>query len=94
MSETPNERLAIGFLKEYSRTNGVISFAVEAIERRFGKGTVEKTIARTFNPTLVLADTRYREHERIIDEENKRVRSEQERVKFIRAFVDRFFKEN
>lgn len=94
MSETPNERLAIGFLKEYSRTNGVISFAVEAIERRFGKGTVEKTIARTFNPTLILADTRYREHERIIDEENKRVRSEQERVKFIRAFVDRFFKEN
>lgn len=92
MSETPNERLAIGFLKEYMRTNGVLSFTVEAIERRFGRGSVEKTIAKTFNPTLILADTNYRGYERIINEENKRANDEQEKVKFIRAFVDRFFK--
>lgn len=94
MSETPNERIALGFLKEYSRTNGVLSFTVEAIERRFGRGAAEKTISRTFNPTLILADTRYRGYEGIIDKENARAREEQERVKFIRTFVDRFFKEN
>ncbi len=94
MSETPNERLAIGLLKEYSRANSVLSFTIETIERRFGRGSVGNTIAKTFTPTLILADTHYRGYERIIDEENKRARDEQEKVKFIRAFVDRFFKEN
>lgn len=94
MSETPNERLALGFLREYSRSNSVLSLTVEIIERRFGKGTVEKTIARTFNPTLVAADTSHPGYEKIVDEENKKTTDEQNKVRFIRSLVDRFFKEN
>ncbi len=94
MSETPSEGVALDFLKEYSKGNGILSFTVDIIERRFGKGAVAKTIAKTFNPTLTGANTAYKGYERAIEEENKKGRDEQNKVKFIRGFVDRFFKEN
>ena len=92
--ESPNDRVIENMLSHYSKGNSAISLGVNIIERRLGEGSIVAILKKTFNPTLVGADTARSGYEKIIDEENIRAADEAERVKAIRAVVDRFFKEN
>lgn len=94
LSETPGERLLQDYLAEFSKSNGAISLMVEILERRFGRGIVAQTVTKTFNPTLIGVDKSDRSYKKLLDEENKRIAKEQSKASFIRAIVDRFFKEN
>lgn len=93
LGETPGERIAENYIKEYSRENRHFAVAVDIIERRFGKGTLKGVIHKSFNPTLVGADRSYRSWQSIVAEENTRIKEESSRIKFIRTVVDKLFGE-
>jgi hypothetical protein len=92
-SETPNERLLRDYLANLSKKNGAIAFAMDVIERRFGRGVIDDMMKKAFSPTLLAVSTSQRGYERLIDEENRRIEAEQSKAKFIRSVVDRFFRE-
>ncbi len=94
MKETPNDRLAADYLKEYSKNNSAVAFTIDLLERRLGKGVVAKTLSKTFNPILLGVETSSPGYKDILSSERSRYSAEQKRVRFIRAVVDRFFKEN
>ena len=94
MSETPGDRVATEYLKECSGGGGTLSFVIDLIERRFGKGVVDKTIRKTFNPTLVGADASVSGYESLVRTEEEKNSAEQSGARFIRSIVERFFREN
>ncbi len=93
MSETPSDGMAIDYLNEYSKSNSALSIALDLIERRMGKGTVEKTIKNTFNPVLIGVDKAAKGYEAILEMENKRLSSGKSTARLVRAVVDRFIRE-
>ncbi len=94
MSETPGDRLAVDYLKGYSKGNAVVAFTVDVIDRRFGEGTVSKTIEKTFNPTLIGVDKSVNGYESILERENSLASSRQSRARLVRGIVDKLFREN
>ena len=94
LAERPNQRLAENVLKRYRETSGVVSFAADMLERRIGEKELERLIKRAFNPTLVGVSTSLVNCKAILTEINERTEIESGTVRIIRAFVDRFFKDN
>jgi len=92
-SETPNDRVAKNFLEQNAKANSTLAFGVNVIEKRLGEGAVANILKKTFNPTLVGADTSLEEYEKILDEEKKRIAEDAEKVAGIKLLVDRFFKD-
>ena len=92
-SETPNDRVAGSFLRQNTKTNSTLAFGMDIIERRLGEGAIADILSKTFNPTLVGADVTSPNCDKILGEENKRLVEEGQRVRAIKALVDRFFKE-
>ena len=90
--ETPNHRLVENLIDNFSRTNSVVSFAVDLIERRFGEGVVNQKIKAGFNPVLIGADTSIAGCEEIVAEQSKIALEESNSIKLLRAVVTRFFK--
>ena len=92
LSELPNNRIVDTLIDSALATSGVLGFALDLLERRFGVGFLQKKIERTFAPELIAADESREEWEKIIEEENARLSVESGTVRFIRAVVNRFFK--
>ena len=92
-SETPNDRVAKSFLRQNTKTNSTLAFGMDIIERRLGEGAIADILSKTFNPTLVGADVTSPNCDKILEEENQRLVEEGQRVRAIKALVDRFFKE-
>lgn len=93
-SESPSDRVVENALNHYATPGSALAFAVDVIDRRLGEGAVLELIRRTFNPTLVGADTSRKEYLDVVELENKRVAEEAQRVRAIRTLVDRFFAED
>lgn len=93
-SETPNNRIIDNMISGISGQNSTLSFAVDLLERRFGQGIVSSTAAKAFNPMLIGANAAFDSYADILSEENRRTDEESNRVRLIRAVVDRFFKED
>lgn len=92
-SETPNERLLRDYLANLSKKNRANSFAMDVIEQKFGRGVIDDMMKKTFSPTLIAVSTSQKGYERLIEEENRRIEAEQGKASFIRAVVNRFFRE-
>ena len=92
--EVPNNKIVDAIIDTAVSSNGVIGFAVDLLERRFGTGIIQKKIERTFAPEFVLADVGSDNYERIIADENARLSIESGTVKIIRGVVNRFFKDD
>ena len=92
-SETPSNRVAENAINQYATPGSALAFAVDIIDRRLGEGAVKDLLKKTFNPTIVGADTGKLEYRDILDEENRRLVEEAQRVRVIRSLVDLFFKE-
>lgn len=94
MSETPGDRVAMDYLREYAKGNGAVGFTIDMLERRFGRGTVAKTIKKTFNPSLVGINTASKGYEKSLNDEQQRAIAEQNSTRLIRSIVDKLFGEN
>ena len=94
LEESPNNRVVENLLSHYSKTNSALAFGVDVIERRLGEGAITGLLEKAFSLTLVGADASRKGYKKIIEKENGRVAEENQKVKVIRAIVDRFFKEN
>ena len=93
-SESPDNRVVENLLSQYSKTNRSLALLVDIIERRLGEGAVSDVLKKTFNPTLVGADTALPGYMEIIEKENRRIVEETQSTRSITSLVDRFFKEN
>ena len=92
-SETPSHHLVENLVDNFSKTNSIISFAVDLIERKFGEGVVKRKIQSGFNPVLVGADVSFGDYQSIIEEQTRIMNEESRSVRLLMAFVSRFFKE-
>ncbi len=92
LSETPNNRLLERFLDEYSSQNSTIAFAKGVIERRFGERVISEKAERTFTPIITGVRTTIPGYRKLLDE--MAAPEESGSIKFIRALLERFFKED
>lgn len=91
-SETPNHQLVENLIDNFSRTNSIVSFAVDLIERRFGEGVVNQRIEAGFNPVLIGADISADRCEEILAEQSKIAAEKSNSIRLLRAVVAKFFK--
>lgn len=94
MSENPDHRIALRLLDRYRQSGGAISFASDMIERRLGKGEIERGIQSTFNPKLIGLKTTVNNYESELKRENAAILLEPPAVRLVRVLVDRLFTEN
>ncbi len=94
MSENPDHRIALRLLDRYRQSGGAISFASDMIERRLGKGEIERGIQSTFNPKLIGLKTTVNNYESELKRENAAILLEPAAVRLVRVLVDRLFTEN
>jgi len=92
--EVPNNKIIDTIIDSAVAANGVLSFALDILERRFGTGVIQKKIERTFSQELVAADVGAENYEKIVAAENARLSIESGTVKIIRGVVNRFFKDD
>lgn len=89
-SETPNQRLVENLIENYSKTNSLVRFVVDIIERRFGVGAVKQKIESGFNPVLIGADMSVNGYEKIVASQTEKAAERSSGIKMLRAVVDRF----
>ena len=94
LSEWPNNKIVDTLIERAIELNGTLGFVIGLLERRFGKGFMNKKLERTFCPELVGADTALFWYEGIIAELNLVASEETRAVRLLRAVVDRFFTES
>lgn len=90
LSETPNQRLVENLIENYSKTNSLVRFVVDIIERRFGVGAVKQKIESGFNPVLIGADMSVNGYEKIVAAQTEKAAERSSGIKMLRAVVDRF----
>ena len=91
--ELPGEKLAESYLLSYVEKSRPMALALDIVERRFGRGSVGHAIHRSFNPTVIGVDASMPDCDRIVAAESEKRREEGEKLKFVRAVVDKFFGE-
>ncbi len=93
-SEVPNNKIVDKLVARVPHTSGIAGFAIDLLERRFGESFIEKKVEDVFTPRLVAVRQDDENGERILKEANDKATAESSAVRFIRAIVDRFFKES
>ena len=92
LSEMPNERIADVFAREAMATSGRITFINDMINKRLGKGFVQKKLTETFAPTLVGAKAGSENYTQIMDAQREKVRANEKTAALINAIIDRFLR--
>ena len=92
-SERPNHKLAENVLKGYISDGGVIAFAYGILERRVGKGELEKIVKDLFSPALEGVNIRLENYEFILNEINESRSEESGSGKMLRTVITKFFGE-
>ncbi len=93
-SEVPNNRIVDALLDRIPEASAALGFVVEMLEKRFGKGFIGARVEKTFNPTLIAADMCCENYPDIVRTEGERLSQESRAVKLLRAFVDKFIRED
>ena len=93
-SESPSDRVVENAIHHYAVPGSAIAFAVDVVERRLGEGAVREMIRRAFNQTLVGADASKVGYMDIVNNENRQLAEEMQKMWLIRSLVDRFFKDD
>lgn len=93
-SEVPNNAIVDKLLSRVPHTSSIAGFAIDLLERRFGESFIEKKVEEVFTPRLVAARADCECREGILAKANAEAAVESSAVKFVRAIVDRFFKES
>lgn len=94
LSEVPNNRIVDALLDRIPEASAALGFVIEMLERRFGKGFINARVEKTFSPTLIGADMSCENYLEIVKSEGERLSQESRIVKLLRAFVDKFIRED
>ena len=90
-SERPNHKLAENVLNGYTSDGGVISFAYGILERRIGKGELERIMTELFTPTLEGVNMELRNYKSILQEANELRAQESGTTKILRTVITKIF---
>ena len=93
LGEGPGHRIAQRLLEHYREDSGTLAFLLDVLERRLGRGEMNRMIKRAFNPTLIAVNTSKEGWEQHMTQLNTTRPKESGAVKIIRAVIDRLFKE-
>ncbi len=93
-SERPNHKLAENVLKGYTSDGGVIAFAYSILERRVGKGELERIVTELFSPTLEGVNMGLPNYESILKEANDLRSEESGGAKILRTVITKFFSDS
>ena len=94
LSEVPNNRVVDALLDRIPEASAALGFVIEMLEKRFGKGFIGAKVEKTFTPTLIGADMRYEGYLDVVKSEGERLSQDSRAVRLLRAFVDRFIRED
>ncbi len=92
-TEIPNNRIADMLLDRVPVASPALGFGLDILERRFGEGFINRKVENTFAPILIGADKASPDFDMIVEEEAARAAEQSRTVRLLRAFVDRFFKD-
>ena len=92
-TEIPNNRIADMLLDRVPAASPALGLGLDILERRFGEGFINRKVENTFAPMLIGADKASPDFDTIIEEEKMRAEEQSRTVRLLRAFVDRFFKD-
>ena len=93
LAEMPGQGVVEGLLRHYSEENKTLSLITDIVERRFGEGAVSSLLKRCFNPTIVGVDSSVLGYENQLEEENRRIEEERQRLKGVCSMIERLFGE-
>ena len=93
-TEIPNNKIVENLLARVPHTSGIAGFVIDFLEKRFGEDFIEKKVEDVFTPRIVAMPKNAENCERVLDEENAKAAEESGAVRFLRAVVDKFFKES
>ena len=94
LTEMPNNRIVDALLDRIPEASAALGFVIEMLEKRFGKGFINAKVEKTFKPTLIGADMRCEGYLDVVKSEGERLSQESRAVKLLRAFVDKFIRED
>jgi hypothetical protein len=89
MSETPNEKIAEGFLTNLNSPKA--AFVIGMLEKKFGQGFINKKLSTLFNPTLIGISTDRPGYEAIIAAETEIAKENRENSgKLVSSLMSKF----
>ena len=92
-SEVPNNKIVDMLIARIPSTGGAAAFALDLLERRFGKDFIGRKVEDIFRPVVMAVDKSRAGYEKILRREEEKNAERSSIEKIIRGVVARFFRE-